>query len=794
MGRRFSMRRFYLLLAIAIVFAYGCSGGGSQAPLIPDTGDNSPLDAASSSISHTNWGLWQFVADPAAETLDVIQLRTGAIHLNALKFVNEPAYVYLTVESLEFSGNIIDTDIGLRHPFLGLNQFTGFDVKGILISDGSLNGFTDPDVNIPGMGDTRLLNPDGYTRWWNPNEFPDIGTIFGYIDGVLGQPYDIAGFTATVNAYKYFCDDLDDPDDPLSDIDISNRGMFSAGQKNVRHYTIEMSSGGLVFNYAVDANWKFPVGAPPYQVPDDFSELANQPETYRIAISESDNSLYFDPVEGAGGDLHLSIDVYDWFDADLHTVKAEWPGFASQVASTGPVNGGPGYSTYEVDLIGCTPTSAGDQDILISIECETLDYQNIIPGSAVSSYYLYTTDVADEAPATAYNIAFSDEGVLEEIYAAGWNDISPALCIETDDEIKMAYSHNMLYDPTPEVMHYARSYACKSNDGLNWYGFQASFYTSGGYTANHGDCVKIAASTEGNSWRTLSLWNCLNMTFSAPFSAATELFPPPVGIDGAHVTTYITRASEIIQDADGYVYIMGDKDNQLQFKKSEVPYYLTQGPHGAIWGYGNIPIHFIGTGYFSRARSIELAPDDNMYFVYYVDDTANTIQLAYNTDSTGLTWDASTVVYDGSATGTTGAHDPGLDIDPDGDFHVTFIRESGGNDQLCYVHSTDGASWTDPVVIAEMASKMNDDPICFFEFDELDFLAAVWQAGTHIYVSFSYDGGQNWADATQVDSLLDENVQPDFVVTSDGVMHIAWAAKNGTHYDIHYRNAWLEES
>jgi hypothetical protein len=26
------------------------------------------------------------------------------------------------------------------------------------------------------------------------------------------------------------------------------------------------------------------------------------------------------------------------------------------------------------------------------------------------------------------------------------------------------------------------------------------------------------------------------------------------------------------------------------------------------------------------------------------------------------------------------------------------------------------------------------------------------------------------------------------------VMHIAWAAKNGAHYDIHYRNAWLEEN
>lgn len=776
------MRKFYLLLAIAIVFAYGCSGGGSNTPLIPDAGDISPLEAAVGSDSHTNWGLWQFVCDPAAETLDIIQLRTGTIHLNALKFVNTPPYVYLTIESLGFSGNIVDVDIGLRHSFLGLNQFTGFDVKGILISDGSLNGFTDPDVNIPGMGDTRLLNPDGYTRWWNPNEFPDNGTIFGYMDGVLGQPYDIAGFTATVNGYKYFCDDLDDPDDPLSDIDISNRGVFSAGQKNVRHYTIEMSSGGLVFNYAVDANWKFPVGSPPYQAPDDFSELANQPETYRISISELDNSLYYDPVEGAGGDLHLSIDVYDWFDADLHTVKAEWPGFAPQAASSGPVNGGIGYSTYEVELIDCTPTAAGEQDILLTIECESLNYQDFIPDTVTSAYFMHTTEVADEAPASGYNIVFSDEGVLPE-QKIGFNDISPGLCIETDGDIKMAYNSNQPIDWAGT----AYSYACKSSDGLSWSNFYGTLSSGGGKWACHGDETKIVANTTGNSWRTIHLYSQTTDEWATPFTSSTES-----PYDGATITTYISRQPEIIQAADGYVYLLGDRNNMLQFKKSEVPNVLNGGPSGSIWQY--FPIYNIGTGYFSRARSIELAPDDNMYFVYYVNDTANTIRLAYNTDSTGLTWDVSTVVYDGSTTGTTGAHDPGMDIDPDGDFHVTFIRESGGNNQICYVHSTDGSAWSDPVVIAEMASDMNDDPICFFEFDELDFLAAVWQSGTHIYVSFSYDGGQNWADAAQVDSLLDENVQPDFVVTSDGVMHIAWAAKNGTHYDIHYRNAWLEES
>ncbi|MFH1513962.1 MAG: hypothetical protein ABIG42_00730, partial [bacterium] len=145
---------------------------------------------------------------------------------------------------------------------------------------------------------------------------------------------------------------------------------------------------------------------------------------------------------------------------------------------------------------------------------------------------------------------------------------------------------------------------------------------------------------------------------------------------------------------------------------------------------------------FSRARSIELAPNDNMYFAYYVDDSSNLIKLAYNTDSSGLVWDTSTTVYDGSSTGTTRAHDPGLDIDPDGEFHVTFVRETMLVNQLCYVHSADGISWSSPVVISEMPVKFNDDPICFYNIAGMDILATVWKGGTRIFVSVSLDDGQ----------------------------------------------------
>jgi hypothetical protein len=388
------MRFACLVSVIMISIVMGCSAGQGGSPAVPQA-TNEVVNSAGNSSSHITWGLWRFEADPIAGTLDVTMLRVGAMHLNALPFIDQPPLVFLTLESLEFNGNIIDTDIGLRHPFLGLVEFTGFDVKGILITNGSFNSFTDSDLIMATEGDTRLLNPDGLTRWWNPSEFPQDGTMFGYYDGCLGLPDSAAHYNSTLNGYRYFCDDFDQPDDPLSAINPEGRGVFSAGQKNVRHYTIELGAEGLVFNYAVDASWEFPQGPAPWAVPDDFGPNANQPEAYRIDVTELPGStLFYDESAGeGGGDLLLSIDVYDWFGADLHTVKAEWPDFAAQVLSSGPTGGGIGYSTYGVDLIECSPSAVGEQPLLITVESESVGYGGKIPGAPVSAYFIYATDV-----------------------------------------------------------------------------------------------------------------------------------------------------------------------------------------------------------------------------------------------------------------------------------------------------------------------------------------------------------------------------------------------------------------
>jgi N-acetylneuraminic acid mutarotase len=389
---------FLTLLITTGIFLCSCSGSGSAVSQ-PEVQDE---QRAISNTNHYCWGLWQGIIDPDAETIDFVKLREGNLHLNALGFLEPPALVYLSLESLDFNGDIITADVGLRHPFLGLNEFTGFDVCGIFITSGSVSGFDNAALVMTGEGDTRLLNPDGYSRWWNPAEFPSNDTIFGYKDGMLGTPDSVGDFDCTLNAYKYFCDDLDDITDTLADVDPTGRGVFSAGQKNIRRYEIEMSDG-LVFNYAIDASWQFPSGSPPWNAPDDFADEANRPEAWRVDISEISNTLYYDELTSSGGgNLSLSIDVYDWFNAGLNSVSVESSDVFSSSSSPTPVGGGVGYSTYELDVIGASPVQAGELTVLITVESEIEGFGGFIPGIPTSSYFIHLTNVneggANEPP------------------------------------------------------------------------------------------------------------------------------------------------------------------------------------------------------------------------------------------------------------------------------------------------------------------------------------------------------------------------------------------------------------
>jgi len=387
------MRNPYACIAaIFILMLIGCSGSGD----IPSTPDAAVDDIPSRlDAMHQAWGLWQFEIDPVASSVDVMPIRSAELHLNALHFLEPPVNLYLTLESPpDFSGGVLTLDIGLRHPFLGLNQFTGFDAKGIIIGHGAEVIDELPSLIYAGENDIRLLNADGHIRWWNPSEFlPDPDhPVKGYKDGLLGAPDSLADFTATLNGYKYYCDDLVNPDDTLDVIDPEGRGVFSAGQKNVRTFVIDYATSGLIFNYAVDASWQFPLGGQPWQVPDDFPEDANQPEPYRIVVNEIGNTLAYDISTGvAAGELNLEINVYDWFHADENIIGAYSADSELTSATTStPIGGGVGYSTYALDVTPDGLDSTDDVLLWIAAECSTPDgYGGILPGETQGMYFKY---------------------------------------------------------------------------------------------------------------------------------------------------------------------------------------------------------------------------------------------------------------------------------------------------------------------------------------------------------------------------------------------------------------------
>ena len=386
-------------LVVILAAIVGCSSGGNNNPISPVSAEKETLVAG-----HSIWGLWQFELKPEMGTIEVTPVRNADLHLNAMHFIEPPAYVNLSVEQVQYTGKTVKCVVNLRHPFLGLVQYTGFDVCGILITNGSLSGFHDPDLVMAGEGETRLLNPDGYTRWWNPAEFPiNPGTMLGYQDGMLGVPDSVADYNCTLNAYKYFADELG-PDDALDLLSIEGRGMFSAGQKNSRRYIIEIGNDGLVFNYAVDASWKFPTGGPPWEAPDDFGMGANRPEAYRINDTETENSLN---PEG-GGQLGLEIRVYDWAGAESNEVTIESPGIISPASSFTPDYVGDGYAIYDVLADDCHPITTGELELLVSVASDKSGYGGLLPDKSITAYFTYTTTVSEMVDVN-YNLVLTIE-------------------------------------------------------------------------------------------------------------------------------------------------------------------------------------------------------------------------------------------------------------------------------------------------------------------------------------------------------------------------------------------------
>jgi hypothetical protein len=429
LGFHASMAAVILLLLLT-----ACSGGSN--PVSGNFGPGGNLTGQSTVTVENNrmvWGYYHCTIDPATGATEVIPDRGLMMHVNAVEWMQPPGGSTTNLQILNMNTTnwltqgILTMDIGLKHPFTGLNQFTGFDVMGVFITDGHKNLLSQPGVTYTdgGVVDGTMLNPDGFTRWWNTDEFNDSTIrIFSHLTGKLAiSPL---GLNAKLNPYKYFTDNLSETADEAAWLGshVAERGKFGAGVTNLRRYELQWPIVGgsplIKYDYAVVANWVAPSPNPPVNIPGDFPYSANALEP--VALAVTDNSTLFCTTTTAGGDLSLDLRVYDWaylkpgqsIDDTITRVIIEpisstlpMPplGYYDQTPGTWDVEaGGTNSSVWHVDIPSLMPTSSADIELFVILET-IFNYDNGFgttypTGSPLCSYFTCKVDVKPYDPGT----------------------------------------------------------------------------------------------------------------------------------------------------------------------------------------------------------------------------------------------------------------------------------------------------------------------------------------------------------------------------------------------------------
>ncbi|HEX9746209.1 MAG TPA: hypothetical protein VGB30_12355 [bacterium] len=431
--------RCFLILSIVLILLASCSSGGGNPVTGSFPGDGSELTSQSGEVNHGNaypgtWGYWDITIDPETWEAEIVPIRGIQLTLSVLKFLQPPDGnpANLSLHIIDFSGfqssGRILMDLTLRHPFPGLLQFTGADVKGVFITSGTNSLEYEPGVNFTdfGINDAYMANPDGYTRWMNPNEFDEDGKIFTFVTGTLGKK---SGSFATLNPYKYFSSDLGNDDDLydfFTDPDnLKNRGQFLTGTANTRTYDLYFAFDGgspkLNFQYAVLASWDQPQDLNPNDLPGSFPPGANTNEAFLLSVAD-DSTLYYTSTE-AGGNIQLDLEVFDWSAylgaastvlSDIDRIIVESPNGlmpspyvefdSAALNSTMSPGTTAASSVFSIEITGCSPSAVEDQRLLIAVEHSGgANYGNNGFGtnystSPLTAYFFHTLKVSPDAP------------------------------------------------------------------------------------------------------------------------------------------------------------------------------------------------------------------------------------------------------------------------------------------------------------------------------------------------------------------------------------------------------------
>lgn len=312
------IRKLWILSTFAFLIALiGCSSQ-ENSPVINSLKD---IENRPELTVPNLWGVWDININPLTGEVEQVPVRGAEFTINTNKFLQPPTALQnllsIQLDPLtSFPTGYVVLNVNVQHPFPGLAKFSGFDVRGIVMGDGSIQGIAESSILFGGAEGIEILNSDGMTRWFNASEFTSYETIFGFTKGKMG--FNTTNFSATVNDYKYFCDGLDPEGDLLAFFDDPTcpnpRGLSSVTSTNTRRYELQFPLPGgtpsYKFQYAIIASWHTPTVNPPVNIPDDFPVEANCAEPYLVHVLDQ-SDMYYEDELNKGGTLRLLVRVFD---------------------------------------------------------------------------------------------------------------------------------------------------------------------------------------------------------------------------------------------------------------------------------------------------------------------------------------------------------------------------------------------------------------------------------------------------------------------------------------------------
>ena len=383
-----------VFLGVICVFLIGCSGGSPTNPDVQPMNDvtNRLEDVNLQSNSHL-LGLWDVFVNPEEATVEIIPSRGLAFTANVTRFIDGPPSSLLFKDIvIDFQPEYVDlsVDFGFRHPFPGMDQFTIFDTLGVFLGNGSYTYPGPGNFAIAGESDQQLLNPDGYTRWFNAPEFEAAGLempIFGYYPGANCPPDYFP--SAVLNGYKYFADWLDEDGSAFEFLvpNSGNRGSIGSMSINYRRYDLRFPNDLILyFQYAFVAHWEPNINHPgPPGSLDDFPPNANADEAVVVEINSDESTLYFVDENTFGGNVCLDISPWDWSatpnqdgfmeEYQIRCYSDAWTG--GHDVNMFPIFQDEFFSTYKTIIPVENLASSDPLKVMVEIIYPGLDYTNI---------------------------------------------------------------------------------------------------------------------------------------------------------------------------------------------------------------------------------------------------------------------------------------------------------------------------------------------------------------------------------------------------------------------------------